>query len=697
MFDHIVVVDWSSRPKPSPRAPTKDAIFVSHLKKNHKVDVQYHRTRSAAMDVIYRVASRAIAQNERVLCGFDFGFGYPRGFARALTGQDNALAVWDWLNQHIEDGDDNSNNRFEVADLINKTLGFVGPFWGCPASQQTHHLRQKGTERDTHPFAEKRTVEALCSGAQPMWKLFTPGAVGAQSLVGLPRLAQMRRHFGDALDVWPVQTGFTVPSAPIVLAEVFPSLDDASLRNGDTGTIFDIKDARQVRATAEALGAMQLAQAFTVEGGDDAQQEGWILGVRPALQAPRLSNDCFALPQGVNWTPVSEALAHLRSNMVPIVETQSRSIQNATGCVLAKDVHAKRSNPQYPNTAVDGYGFAFDSLGAETTVLDLVEGRAAAGGAFEGVVPHGKAIRVLTGAVLPEGVDTVVLEEDCNISDTQVAFKSALKRGANCRKAGEDMMADDIVGHKGRRLTAADLARLTAAGIGAVEVFRPLKVAVISTGDELLEAGSDAHGTFDANRPMLLSMLRTWGFDTIDVGIVPDEEHALRNALDRAARADAIITSGGASAGDEDHMSRVLNETGSMALWRIAMKPGRPLAMGMWAQTPVFGLPGNPVAAFVCSLIFARPALMQLAGGAWTPPQGFSVPAGFAKNKKAGRREYLRARIREGRAEVYHSEGSGRISGLSWAEGLVELPDDAATIQKGDLVTYYPFGSFDLN
>jgi len=194
---------------------------------------------------------------------------------------------------------------------------------------------------------------------------------------------------------------------------------------------------------------------------------------------------------------------------------------------------------------------------------------------------------------------------------------------------------------------------------------------------------------------MLLGLLRRFGYEAIDLGRVPDERATLRDTLDRAAReADAILTSGGASAGDEDHVSALLREAGAMTEWRIALKPGRPLALGLWQGAPVFGLPGNPVAALVCTLIFARPALRSLAGEAWQAPQGFKMPAAFTKSKKPGRREYLRARIRDGQAEVFASEGSGRISGLSWAEGLVELPDGAQEITPGDPVHYIPFSSF---
>jgi molybdopterin molybdotransferase len=196
---------------------------------------------------------------------------------------------------------------------------------------------------------------------------------------------------------------------------------------------------------------------------------------------------------------------------------------------------------------------------------------------------------------------------------------------------------------------------------------------------------------------MLLADIARWGHQAIDLGIAPDDRPILRGILDAAAtQCDAILTSGGASAGDEDHMSALLQGTGTLALWRIAMKPGRPLALGIWQNTPVFGLPGNPVAAQVCALIFAHPALAHLSSADWPTPQGFTLPAAFTKSKKAGRREYLRARITDGAAEVFPSEGSGRVSGLSWATGLIVLPDAAANITPGTPVTYIPFASFDL-
>ncbi len=416
------------------------------------------------------------------------------------------------------------------------------------------------------------------------------------------------------------------------------------------------------------------------------------------IKPPPLRNDCFALPAGTHWTPVDEALATLRDRLQPVTAEEILPLDLALGRVLAADVTAQRSNPPLPNTAVDGYGFAGPILGG-SQVLPLVQGRAAAGIPFDGTVPKGSAIRVLTGAALPKGVDTVILEEDVTSDGSQIAFHGPLKKGANARSAGEDVAERDVILQQGRVVTPADLALAAATGVSELPVRQRLRVGVLSTGDELVEAGQPAGSgqIYDANRPMLRALLHQMGFDAVDLGRVGDDRDALQLRLDSAAaEVDVILTSGGASAGDEDHVSALLADKGTIQHWRIALKPGRPLALGMWQGTPVFGLPGNPVAALVCTLIFARPALGLMAGAGWSEPQGFMVPAGFEKRKKPGRREYLRARVRQGCVEVFASEGSGRISGLSWAEGLVEINDAAIHIKSGDMVRFIPYSSFAL-
>ena len=416
------------------------------------------------------------------------------------------------------------------------------------------------------------------------------------------------------------------------------------------------------------------------------------------LKPPKLDNDCFALPPGVDWTPVDQALARLRDALSVVVAVEEMETSSASGRILAAPALAARSNPPGANSAVDGYGFAHAALGEGDQHLPLVEGRAAAGAPFDGAVPMGQAVRILTGALLPKGVDTVVLDEDTATDGQAVAFAGGVKPGANARKAGEDVTEGAEALAAGTRLGAPELALLAATGVTSVTVFERLRVGVLSTGTEIVPSGSDPDPaqTYDANRPMLLALLNDWRIDAVDLGHVDDDRDMLRDRLDQAAGlVDAVLTSGGASAGDEDHVSALLKETGSLADWRIALKPGRPLALGVWQGVPVFGLPGNPVAALVCSMIFARPAFAVLSGEKWKVPQGFTVPAAFGKNKKPGRREYLRARLNsEGAADVFKSEGSGRISGLAWADGLVELEDGARDIHPGDPVRYIPYASF---
>ena len=687
-FDTVLMVDWSGGNDRGP-APVQDAIWLCVARGGRSEEPRYMRNRQVAEEWITSFLVEERARDHRVLAGFDFPFGYPEGFANALTGTNSPIALWEWFEDRIEDSP-RSNNRFDVAGDINLKLGGKGPFWANGLKRDIDGLPR--TRQDyRNPFPEKRRAEDLAKGAFPCWQMAGAGAVGSQVFMGLPVLARLRRRFGAA--IWP----FEPLVGDIAIVEIWPSLTLGAAPEGR------IRDAWQVEETARMISALtpeQLSAILDV----DAPEEGWIFGLghedvlrQAAAQPPRLNNNCFALPPGVQWTPVDEALNDLQSRLAPITRTVDLPLYDAVGCVSARDVMALRSNPPLPNTAVDGYGFA-GGRGEGVHRLRLSDRRAAAGDA-PGHVPLGEAMRVLTGAVLPEGVDTVVLQEDVVLQDGEVSFRGPIKQGANTRKAGEDVEAGDVVLDNGVRIGAAQVALLAATGVSRVEVYHPLRVAIISTGAELVETGAPAADgqIFDANRPMLADLIRRFGHKPIDMGIVPDDRSALSETLDAAAhKADVILTSGGASAGDEDHVSALLKERGNMSLWRIAVKPGRPLAFGVWDGAPVFGLPGNPVAAMVCTLIFARPAMAQLAGEAWPEPQGFLVPAAFSKNKKPGRSEFLRARIRNGEAEVFASEGSGRISGLSWADGLVELPHEAVTITPGVPVRYIPFSSFGI-
>ena len=419
------------------------------------------------------------------------------------------------------------------------------------------------------------------------------------------------------------------------------------------------------------------------------------------MSRSRLPDDCFVLPPGVDWTPVDDALGRLRNSLSCTVGLETVPLSQAEGRILGRPAVAARHHPSAANSAVDGYAFKFSSLeDDEECCLPLCDGRAAAGRPFGRTLPAGKALRILTGAALPEGADTVVLDESAVVGDGTVRLRRPRRAGINTRLAGEDIRSGERLLSAGKRLGAGAICHLVAGGIEQVAVRRRLRVAVLSTGDELRRSGQGAAAehVLDSNRPMLLALLARWGFECMDLGIAPDSLGEVRQRLGTAiGQADAVMTTGGVSAGDEDHVSKLLNEVAQVSIWRIAVKPGRPLALSVWNGTPVFGLPGNPVAAFVCALIFALPALRLLAGGGWSEPVAQLSPAAFDKEKKAGRREYLRARLNDaGEAEIFRSEGSGLTGGLAWSDGLVELDDGARTISKGDCVRYLPYSGFGI-
>lgn len=695
-FDTVVVVDWSGGHDRGPR-PTKDAIWACVARSESLEAPNYFRTRGAFEHWIHEFLAMELSADRRVFCGFDFPFGYPEGFAKSITGRDDPFAFWQWLEAKIDDKP-KTNNRFAVASELNTFSNGIGPFWGNGTKTDHPHLPRMGRRRTDHGWPERRKAESDAKGSFTVWQLAGAGSVGSQTLMGIPVLQRLRNSFGHALSIWPMEPTDT----PIVLVEVWPSLIAdviaATLPKGD------IKDAHQVRVLAEAIKRLP-PQALSKMMDVPLTEEGWIFGLghedtlkkaAQPLVPPPLQNDCFAMPQGAYWTPETEALAHLEANLSCMMPTQLLPVSDCAGLFLAKDCIAVRSHPPTPNSAVDGYAL-MGPISEGPHELPLVEGRSAAGDPFAGAVPPGHALRVLTGAAMPQGADTVVLQEDVATNGTAIAFHGPIKAGSNARKAGEDMKTGDVILSAGRKLTPADLGTLTAAGVAQIHVRKRLKVGVLSTGDELRtpDEPADDADIFDANRPMLLANLEAWGFEAVDLGRAPDHRETLRGILDDAvARCDAILTSGGASAGDEDHMSALLQGSDSFALWRIAIKPGRPLVLGLWDGKPVFGLPGNPVAAQVCALVFAHPALTVLAGGHWKSQQTFKVPAAFTKSKKEGRTEYLRARIANGAVEVFPSEGSGRISGLSWSTGLVRLPHEAMRVELGTLVDFLPYSDF---
>jgi molybdopterin molybdotransferase len=411
----------------------------------------------------------------------------------------------------------------------------------------------------------------------------------------------------------------------------------------------------------------------------------------------QLSDDCFAF--GGALMTGAEALALIEARTLPLPALEAVPLAAARGRILAAPVVAGRSVPPHDNAAVDGYAVFFDDLRpGELTTLP-VDGRAAAGHPLDRPVRRGVAIRIFTGAPMPDGPDTVFMQEDCVAIDDQVRLPPGLKRGANRRRTGEDIKAGTTVLTPGLRLRAQDIGLAASLGLTELTVYRRLRVALLSTGDEVREPGTplSAGAIYDANRYTLRALLEGLGVAVTDLGILRDARDAIESALSGAARShDVIVTSGGMSTGEEDHMKAVVEALGQLHFWRLAIKPGRPVAMGQIGRTPFLGLPGNPVAVMVTFLVLARPLILRLAGARDTAPRAFPVRAGFAYRKKEGRREYIRARLEtapEGGwiAQKFSRDGAGILSSMVESDGLVVLDEAATDLTPGTIVPFLSF------
>ena len=415
-------------------------------------------------------------------------------------------------------------------------------------------------------------------------------------------------------------------------------------------------------------------------------------------------DDCFAISRG--HIDLGEALGLLKNRIEPIVDHQKISLKDAMGRILAEDIISDRDVPAFDNVAVDGYAFAASSLQSDGwTSLNLCDGRAAAGHPFIGTVAANSCLRVLTGAVVPSGTDTIVMQEDIKLHDGTVAIPPGIRPNANRRRKGEDIRLGQSVLQTGQRLAAQHIGVAAELGLNELPVFRPLRIALFSSGDEIVEPGSNMSlgQVFDANRYILSNFLKTLPVEVRDLGILPDHAEDVRQALRSASRdSDVILASGGASKGDEDHVVRTIETDGSLHFWQIAMKPGRPLAFGRLGKALFIGLPGNPVATAVCFLRIARPVLYRLAGADWREPLSFKVAAGFSMKKRAGRSEMLRARLIRDNSnamivERITREGSGILTSLTEADGLVELPDQLTSVEEGQLVDFFSFAELNAS
>lgn len=411
----------------------------------------------------------------------------------------------------------------------------------------------------------------------------------------------------------------------------------------------------------------------------------------------QLSDDCFA--HGGALMPLDAALAMLTERVGPVAGITRLPLAETGGRLLAEDVTAAVDVPPHDNSAVDGYAVFIEDLdpGKETRLP--VGGRVAAGHPLGRAAVRGEAIRIFTGAPMPEGPDTVMMQEDCREDGGHVIVMPGIKKGANRRNAGEDVHKGDIVLRCGRRLKPQDIGLAAAVGRTELAVYEPIRVAVFSSGDEVRDPGQPLPegAIYDANRYTLMSAVARLGCEVSDLGILPDDEATITGALASAAENhDLLLTSGGVSVGEEDHLRAAVESGGNLHFWRLAIKPGRPVAMGQIGRTPIVGLPGNPGAVLVTFLLIARPILLRLAGMEDVSARRFAVRAGFDYKKKEGRREFVRATlgIGEDGAPVVLKQGAGGagiLSSLVDADGLVDLGADLTYLKSGSSVDFLPF------
>jgi molybdopterin molybdotransferase len=413
----------------------------------------------------------------------------------------------------------------------------------------------------------------------------------------------------------------------------------------------------------------------------------------------QLSDDCFAF--GGPMLSVDEAVGIIAAKVTAVQEMEAVPLVAADGRILARDVAAPLPLPPFTNSAVDGYAVHGGDLPRKNEKAFPVKGRAQAGAAAQAAKP-GEAVRIFTGAPMPENTDTVFMQEDVRLDERgQVVLPAGLKAGANVRPAGEDIPQGHVALKAGQRLRPQDVALAAAFGLTQFDVVRRIRVAVFSTGDELASPGTQraAAQLFDSNRFMLIAMLRRLGCEVSDLGILRDQRGPLAAALKRVAGAhDLILTTGGVSTGEEDHVKAGVESVGRLVLWRMAIKPGRPVAMGIIAGTPFIGLPGNPVASFVTFVHVVRPVVFALSGATPAPLVPMPVRAAFSYRKKSGRREYVRVALRmatDGGLEAvkFPREGAGLLSSLVDTDGLVELAESVTTVEPGETVGFLGYAN----
>lgn len=417
----------------------------------------------------------------------------------------------------------------------------------------------------------------------------------------------------------------------------------------------------------------------------------------------QLTDDCFAFSGPL--LPVDDLERIIAQRIAPVAEIETVALALARGRTLAHDVAAPIDLPPFDNSAVDGYAVRHSELSAQSDTTFAVADRITAGRAATHPIAPGTAIRIFTGAPMPEGADAVFMQEDVRTEAGKVIVPPGLKPGSNRRLAGEDIRAGAVALPAGRVLSIVDIALASALGLTELSVRRRIRVALFSTGDELTEPGRPLARAqlYDANRALLAGLISSLGASVTDLGILPDDPAILAPALKAAAAGhDLVLTSGGVSTGEADHVRDAVEAIGSLVFWRVAIKPGRPVAMGVipgadaGSGSAFVGLPGNPVAAFVTFVRVVRPLIMRLSGAIVPPLVPLPVRAAFGYRKKGGRREYVRVALRRAddgvvEAVKHRQEGAGVLTSLTETDGLVELSENVTTVEPGSTVGFLPY------
>jgi len=414
----------------------------------------------------------------------------------------------------------------------------------------------------------------------------------------------------------------------------------------------------------------------------------------------KIKNDCFSFKEKLLKT--AEAKKILLQKISPTTRSEIVPLKKALGRVLAENITSKINVPGYDNSAVDGYAIYFSDLKKGKETLLPITGTIAAGHPLKRKFERGRAYRILTGAPItekPKGPDTIVMQEDCKIIRNQVLFQPGHKRGSNYRLKGEDIKSGTKILSKGSELRPQEIGLAASVGKKKLKVYKKVRVAIFSTGDEIQEPGKKLKfgSIYNSNRYSLIALVNQLRCKTSDLGLLPDNYKKTLIALSNAAKKfDFIITSGGVSVGDEDHVYRSIKKLGKIHFWRVAIKPGRPIALGNIKKAKIIGLPGNPVSVIVTFMIFAKPALLKLSGLKRFEPHLYKIRSDFEYKKKTGRREWLRVALVNGengrlKVQKYPQDGSGILSSMVNSDGLVELPEKTSHVKKGMFVDFLPF------